>query len=233
MQNLRAYLRRKQAKFRRGRNLRRGLRNIKNCGFWFVDVPRTSSSSIRAELARRFGPVHGKADIIEPGYATEEVYDVHTPAREMRAMVGPGTWDGLFVFTVVRNPWDRALSIFHYRRLRGQIPDDWSFRDYVDRLVEADETTPGFEYRGYRMDAADYILSEDGIVLVDEVVRFENRAEGLQRVGARIGLPDLGSLHLQRATPQATDYRHAYDDATREKVATYHARDILLFGYDF
>ncbi|MGI9176458.1 MAG: hypothetical protein ACR2IT_01220, partial [Pirellulales bacterium] len=27
-------------------------------GVWFIDIPRTSSSSIRVDLARRFGDVH-------------------------------------------------------------------------------------------------------------------------------------------------------------------------------
>ena len=33
---------------------------VRRQGFWFVDVPRTSSTAVRLELARKFGPVNDK-----------------------------------------------------------------------------------------------------------------------------------------------------------------------------
>jgi len=38
----------------------RGRRSIIKNGFWFVDIPRTSSISVRVQLVRRFGSVYGK-----------------------------------------------------------------------------------------------------------------------------------------------------------------------------
>jgi len=56
-------------------------------GFWFVDIPRTSSSAIRAELGARFGRAYGKRKA-ESGYATEQVFDDHVTAFVMREALG-------------------------------------------------------------------------------------------------------------------------------------------------
>lgn len=212
---------------------RRGVRTIRRTGFWFVDIPRTSSTAIRAELGRRHGPAYGKANVLEAEHAMAQVFTDHMTAAEMRAMIGPDAWDALYVFTVVRNPWDRTASLYHYRRKAGEIPADWPFADYVRRMVEADDTTPHFRFRPLRLGAAEFVLDETGLLLVDEIVRFEDRAAGMARVGARIGLPELGGVRAQAASPADQSYRALYDDATRDLVATRFARDAALFDYAF
>ena len=41
------------------------FQEIKANGFWFVDIPRTSSTSIRVELGQQYGPAYAKANGIE------------------------------------------------------------------------------------------------------------------------------------------------------------------------
>ena len=116
---------------------------ISRHGFWFIDIPRTSSSSIRAELGMRFGKAHGKMNVMETDYATAQIIPDHTTAKEVQTVIGRPKWDKIFTFTVVRNPWERTFSMYHYRKKRGNIPKEWSFRDYV---LELSASTPETKY---------------------------------------------------------------------------------------
>ncbi len=207
--------------------------SVRETGLWFVDIPRTSSTSIRAELGRRHGPAYAKANVFEPDARAPQIFEDHIPARDMRWFLGPDLWDGIFTFTVVRNPWDRAFSLYHYMRKAENIPQDWSFDRYMHELDVSDGSEHPFDYHGVRLAAADYILDDDGTVLVDWIVRFEDRAAGLREVASRLEMPELGQLHLQRAKAKDLAYRDHYTPEARRIVEDWFAKDITLFGYDF
>lgn len=209
----------------------RAIQSIRRAGFWFVDVPRTSSTAIRTELGTRFGRAYGKDRFRDKD--APQIFQDHIPAAKMRAVIGPRAWDRLLSFTIVRNPWDRFLSLYHFRQKRGVIPAEWSFAEYVARLVEADAATPYFQFHGQRLGAADYVRDESGAVIVTEIIRFEARDEGLARIGERIGYPQLGAERLNAAKPTGQSYREVYDDRSRELIASRYADDLALFGYAF
>jgi len=217
------------------KNLKRksGIRSIRKAGFWFVDIPRTSSSSVRSELGRCFGPPYGKANLIDREHAAEQLFPDHVPAVEMRELIGERIWDKLFVFTLVRNPWDRMLSLYHYLWKRGRIPQDWDFALFVKHFLDGDTSVPAFRFRANMLRMVDFVLDREGRLLVDDIIRFEDRDIGLKRVAGRIGLSDFGHLHIQKASPNGEHYRIAYDSDTRDKVARYFQRDIDFFDYDF
>lgn len=136
---------------------------VKRHGFWFVDIPRTSSSSIKSELGQHFGRAYGKKHLLEKQYSTPQLCGVHIPAQEMRILLGESIWNEIFTFTMVRNPWERILSMYHYRTKASLLmPTEWSFRDYVLALKTARSDTKFFEYHAHRYGAAEYILGAGG-----------------------------------------------------------------------
>ena len=64
--------------------------------FVFIHINKTGGSSI--ELALGYSPEHKTAVV-------------------KRKELGKGAWKKLFSFTIVRNPWDRAVSHYH-RKVR-------------------------------------------------------------------------------------------------------------------
>ncbi|AXI56440.1 hypothetical protein C1J05_19745 [Sulfitobacter sp. JL08] len=222
-----------RSKFEKYSTRQNALQQVRENGFWFVDIPRTSSSSIKAELGLHFGPAYGKANLIETEYATKQWLNDHVPAREMRTMIGKKYWQDLYTFTFVRNPYDRIASLYHYLRKRSEIPREWSFSEFVRRLLNANKKTEYFRFHGLRYGAADFVLGKDGTVLVENIFKYENRSDGIRQIADKLGLKEFGECHVQGASPVGQNYRIMYDDQTRELVSQRFATDLKLFDYRF
>ena len=206
-------------------------------GFWFVDIPRTSSSAIRYELGQRFGALHGKTRIAEEEFATPQTVPDHRSALQMQELLGNDLWDRLLTFSVVRNPWDRSLSFYHYRKARAfvRIPEDWTLKIYLEHVARArqGDVHPLLNYPPQYMTCSDFLTDEAGALMVDTIIRYETRHHDLALLGARIGVPELGQ-HLVNATKaRQQPYSAYYDAATRALVGEIFAEDCERFGYRF
>ncbi len=202
-------------------------------GFWFIDVPRTSSSSISAELGKHFGRTYGKRNLLEGEHSIPQIFHDHIPAKEMRPILGNFLWNKIFTFAIVRNPWERTYSMYNYRKKVGNIPKEWNFREYVLELKDATVDTLFFEYHGFRYSSSDYLLGNDGKVIVNRIVKYEDRVKDLKEIGSRINLKNLGKLHLQRASPKHRHYSEFYDNQTKTIIEQLYLKDIELFDYTF
>lgn len=220
-------------------------RKVRRHGFWFVDIPRTSSSSLRTELARRFGPVYGKSNLLDERLRRLSLHRHewlkrlgirdHSTAQQVRDVLGPRLWADVFTFSLVRNPWDRMASLYFYRVKRGHISPGLSFRDYARQLL-----TPQYGVRNsmhsrpaYYYSACEYICDQDGGLMVDFVGRYEEREQFVETVSKALSCPAIGVLATQQATPPGFHYSSLYDSETECIVGNAYAKDIALFGYRF
>lgn len=211
-----------------------GCHVIKQKGVWFVDIPRTSSSSIRVELARAYGVPYGKANTVDPSQARLQMLGDHLTAEAMIKLLGRDVWETLFSFAVVRNPWDRMVSLYAYRRLIRSIPAEMSFDHYVRLLADRQRKGEHIFYRPHLwMSAADFVCDAKDELLVTYIGRFEDRATMATDLAQRLNLPAFGVVHTQSAPRTQRDYRAYYTLETRALIAQLYARDIALFGYTF
>src|SRR5438552_9191698 len=80
-------------------------RQVEHAGIWFVDIPRTGSTSLKLALAEHFGSEFGKSYVREDCRLTKKVIADHTTAIRAQQILSPELWKRLFTFTIVRNPW--------------------------------------------------------------------------------------------------------------------------------
>ena len=212
---------------------RKALTSVRKAGIWFVDIPRTSSSSIRTELSSTFGPAFGKSDLMDPSHNVPmQAIPSHLTALEMRRQLGKRTWSKILTFSIVRNPWDRMLSLYNYRKAIGEIDPSFSYKDYLQLFVLPPETHGSpYLYHGYYYQAADYLLDEAGNMLVDHIVYYEQRDQGLKYVMDHCACL-LGNLHIQ-SSPNPHWYQKHYHDDTIALISSICKTDIETFGYSF
>lgn len=157
----------------------------------------------------------------------------HKTAREKIAELGRREWERRFTFTIVRNPWDKVVSHYHYRVQTNQtalgtdpIPfDEWVLRAYGERDPRYHDQPRMF------MPQLDWIADEDGVVLVDHICRFESLADDVAEATAQFRQPVV-LPHVKRS-PGRGHYHDHYTDAARAVVAERFAADIERFGYTF
>ena len=209
---------------------------LQETGLWFVDIPRTSSTALKQALAQNFGKLYGKRGVRQ-GVQRGLVPD-HTPAASMREQLGGELWDRLRTFSIVRNPWDRTLSLYLYRtRIEGDT--DVPFEAYVERLhahrtAAGDaEPDPLFRYAGHHLGCADFLLDEDGHLAVTEVVRFEQREEELAELAQRWNLRLLAQGQPRIGATGHRHYSTYYGPQSRRWVAEAYAEDVERWGYRF
>ena len=105
-------------------------RRISQTGFWFVDVPRTGSTSLRAELGEHFGSIHGKLDVDDRSLTKKALIPHHQTAMQVRDLIGARDWDALFTFSFLRNPWSRSLSFYLFIQKRYPVLRSWTLNEY-------------------------------------------------------------------------------------------------------
>ena len=139
------------------------------------------------------------------------------------------TLDGLFAFTLVRNPWDRMVSYYHWLRdqsfdhpavalAQQMVFDDFAQAPHVRASMRASPA------RHYMTDAA-------GVERCDAYIRLEAFDQDAAPLWAHLGF----ALDLPRANAsvRGSDYRAYYSDAARTAVAEDCAEDIQRFDYRF
>jgi hypothetical protein len=192
--------------------------------FVFVHIPKTAGNSVNRVF----------------GVSWQNHKDLGRYARECGAL------DGFFKFAIVRNPWDRLLSDYNYQKKKSRenklhlfTPSGAvrSFKEWVHAVFSDPFCYPASDWGGEVSDGihrwspqVDWI-SLDGKIAVDEVIKLENLDEGFAKVLQRLGRP---SVRLPRRNSRFHwHYSHYYDDATRDLVAEYYAKDIRRFDYSF
>ncbi|MEE3317522.1 MAG: sulfotransferase family 2 domain-containing protein [Pseudomonadota bacterium] len=153
----------------------------------------------------------------------------HSTLADIDGVLGADDLDRMFLFTMVRNPWDRAVSYYHW--LKSQTFDHpaitraqtLSFPAFVRDPVIVDSLRDWPAGR-YMQDASG--VERDALFI--RLEHFDEDSAPLwDHLGFRLSLP-----HENRSD-RDTDYRTYYDDALAAHLGDVCATDILRFKYTF
>jgi len=153
----------------------------------------------------------------------------HLFAKNIQLEVGTHIFDDYFKFSFVRNPWDKAISQFHYMRHRADLREfvgmdlDDSFHKYLALIQKKTHVQWDEQYK--------FIYSDDDELMVDFLGRFENFEQDVNTLVEILGVKMSSIPHSNRTHHRP--YYEYYDNEARELVRMIYKRDITLFGYEF
>ena len=201
----------------------------------FVHIPKTGGTSMALALEAR-----AMADDILIGDTPKAL----KRRKRAKALDAPGRlWkharlsdiDGMaglpvepFIFTLVRNPWDRMVSLFHWAR--EQTFDHPMIAAAKSRQISAFLTDPA-TIAALRNDrATDYVTDRVGVLRCNAFIRLEHLVTDLAPLEQHLGFAlKLSHSNASNHGPTAEHYTPDLAD----HIAQIFADDIERFGYSF
>ena len=210
--------------------------------FVFLAIPRTGSTTVRHVLDD-----YSDIKSVHILKRTDDFpFSNHLRARDLKRIFDRSGWDWFAYkrFCVIRNPWDRVVSLYHHRQrvlsghapARGLVYNAWkyvryrltpkqSFKDYVMAIDPK---------KGLTASLRDFICNENGEYLVDDVLRFEALTAALPaylaQFGITVGPHAIPQFNVSEGRRSYADY---YDAESRQHVENVYRYEIDRFGYRF
>jgi len=211
--------------------------------FLYLAVPRTGSTSVRDAL----DPISDIQSVHKPLVRDDHPYYHHIPYAELVPVFSQNGWniEEYYSFGVVRNPFDRVVSLYHhYREKGGRWAEGKSIAynlarsarlrllptDSFDRFVEKLNPTTAMQ-----MSASRFFSDADGDFCVNAVLKFEKVAGDYAAIAKQLEFP-AQQCELPRLNQSINreDYRKYYSNARLvDHVASVYSDDIDRFGYSF
>lgn len=199
----------------------------------FVHIPKNGGSSIEDMI---WPPTQKRTEqelwmgFVKPFYNKYQTGGLqHLLAWQIRQEVGSSFFAQALKFTMVRNPWDKAISQFTYMSKREDLRNflgmdkECEFAKYLELIALKRHVQWDPQYK--------FILDEQGQPLVNEILRFENFDTDVTRVLNLLGVKFDVILHAKKSN--RTHYSEYYSPETKEMVADIYAKDIEMLGYSF
>ena len=166
----------------------------------------------------------------------------HSTAEQIIDHYGADIWNEYFTFAVVRNPWDRLVSMFHFN-IKGRWithhcdPRVTRIRKECRRFLRKHSRCKKIAFLDYaknhihRKPQYEYVCDSSGNVLVDSVFKLEDLSTDYSLLSSKLGLPDLKLGHANKTSRGS--YSEYYDSDSVAAVADIYSEDINKFGYEF
>jgi len=144
----------------------------------------------------------------------------HMRAGRIRWLVGRRIWKRYYKFTLERNPWDKAISLYYWRtRNLDERPE---FSDFL-------RSSRAHKLSNFKL------YSIFGRVAVDTVYRYEELGAALRNIEHTVGLP--GTLEMPETKTghrkERAHYSEFINDEDRQYIARRCKREIDLLNYAF
>lgn len=156
----------------------------------------------------------------------------HLLARQIRDEVGLGVFESFYKFAIVRNPWDRIVSQFAYMQSRPDLMNfvgmqpKTEFKNYL-RLIKKRQHVQW-------KPQLDFILDDDGTLLVDRICRLECLEKDLNEIFDVLGVcrDRDKATHANRSKRESIDHYYP-DQESIEMVRDIYSKDIKFLNYSF
>ena len=207
-------------------------------GYLFIHIPKTGGTSLALALEDKAG----KDDVMAgdtpkavkrrrrlKGLPANGRLWKHSTLADLDGWLSAAQLAELHVFTIVRNPWDRLVSYYHWLREQSfdhpavSLAQQLAFSDFLaHRHTQASLAAAPY---------ASYVTDASGTEQCSRFLRFEHLAEDTAALGEELGL-SLNLPHVNRSN-RPRDYRPFFTESDVTLVEKTLKEDIQRFGYRF
>ena len=153
----------------------------------------------------------------------------HSTLADIEGLLTRDEIAGMFAFALVRNPWDRIVSYYHW--LRGQSFDHPAVALAKKTGFAGFLKTPFLQNSLKQSPYGSYLRDGAGQDQSNLFIRLEHFAQDAAPLFDHLGF-EL-SLPRENVSDRADDYQSFYTPELRKLVEAICAEDIARFGYHF
>ncbi len=206
--------------------------------FIFVHIPKTGGTALSLALEARAmkddiligdtPKARARKARVKSAHAAGRLWK-HSTLADIAGLVTDDEVAHFFTVTLVRNPWDRAVSYYHWLRAQGFAHPAVGLAKAHDfsGFLNHPQTLTSFRLWPY----AAWMRDRTGAERASAFVRLERLAEDIAPFEAHLG------FHLRVAPANASDrladWRGYYSDADATLIGQVCAEDVERFGYSF
>lgn len=199
----------------------------------FIHIPKTGGSSVEKALINIFdekiridrgntyvADKNGKQlkRPIKNSYNTIK----HATATELINQYGEEKFKEYHKFTIIRNPWDRLLSLY-----RWGATEHYMKHNFLNKLPK---TNVDSNLRT-KWTINKYICDEKNNLLVDTILNFENLNEEFNNFTSEIGL-DVKLPHINKSK-NSNGFKDVMDDEVINKIKDLYKTEINKFWVNY
>lgn len=154
----------------------------------------------------------------------------HATLADIDGILSPQDLAGMFCFTLVRNPWDRAVSYYHWLRVQGFAHPAVGLAKALgfSAFLAHPQTRTAFRL----WPAAAYMRDRTGTDRCRLYARVEHLETDLAPLEGHLGFC-LTPLSRVNESSRSRDWRPYFTDSDAALIAEDCAEDIARFGYGF
>lgn len=198
--------------------------HIPKCGgssiekiLWPSEAERTASNLWRGFISK----YHNK-------YQTGGLQ--HLQASQIKLELTKEVFNTYFKCSIVRNPWDKAVSQFEYMKKRKDLRDyigmseNDSFKKYLSLIQRNIHVQWDVQHK--------FIVDNNEKLMVDFVGKFESFESDVSKILGKLKIVGIDKIpHVNKSI--RSHYKDYYDSESREIIQYLYKKDIELFGYKF
>ena len=202
--------------------------------FAFIHIAKAAGSSI-SRLLEPYCIAERKNPLIKLFSKTGAVpnwkwhhYRIHAPLSVLEQRMPQKLYNKMIKFAVVRNPWDRLVSLYHFKkqgkgrqyRITQRLGN---FSNWLRWMGNMPDNNP------YKLQV-NMLKQRDGSLGVDQILRFESLEQQWDELSKTIGvtgkLPKINSSKHDQ-------WQEYYSNDDADYVEKIWKEDIKTFEYDF
>lgn len=174
----------------------------------FIHIARTGGTSVESAIAG--------SDWWQIDPETK-----HLSASQAYRQYGQDTWERCSRFTLIRNPYDRVVSMWFTKW--------WNFKAVELSFLEFVKQLKPHPHEKYNTLKYHEIIDRDDV----DIIKFEGLVGNLNSYLSKSGLDKVTLPHVEKRSRDIKDYRGYYCEASYQLVTEIYKKDLSIFDYKF
>jgi hypothetical protein len=195
----------------------------------FVHVPKTGGSSIEKCLVNIFDEnisVNGDQTIVKGVLKKPKKNSFnslkHATAEELKLQYGEEIFNDYVKFSVVRNPWDRLLSLYYWSAGKSK---PYNKKLFINNFLPKEpDNSPRSVWTLNK-----YLCDKEDNLLVDNLINFDDLNNSFNDFCVKISLGEKKLPHINARKTQKFGYKDIMDKEVIEMIGEYYKKEINKF----